>query len=165
MTTPSNSWVKFKGDKNVRFLAEFFMCRCAVCWPSYCPLTHEESQVDFKKIHSLLGSFCSPSWRQHKWVSCEWTGGVCSCKSSSCHGLEEFHPRSLHASFPPEISFSPFLNIIYVFLLLTSKPCSRSFFWASFREGKEWNLLIVWQYKTSFSGFGFPKSPSFTSPI
>lgn len=92
MTTSSNSWVKYKGDKSraMPFLAEFFICRCAVCWSSYCPLTYGESQVDFKKIHSLLRSFCSTSWRQHEWVSCEWTGGVCSCRAPLAMNWKSF---------------------------------------------------------------------------
>lgn len=168
MTTSSNSWVKFKSDKNraVPFLAEFFMCRCAICWPSYCPLTHEESQVVFKKIHSLLGSFCSMSWRQHKQVSSEWTGGVCSCKAPLAVDWKNFTLIPCVNLFPLKYLFHLF-SIPSTFWFFSPPNLAPDLFLLGFVRGekREWNLLAVWQYKTSFSGFSFPKSPSFTSPI
>lgn len=165
MTTSSNSWAKLKGDKSrvMPFLAESFICRCAICGPSSSPLTRGESQVDFKKILSLLRSFCSTSWKQHEWAVSE--QDFVAAKFL-CHELEEFHPHSLHASFPPDLSFSPFLNTISVLLLLTSKPCTRSplpFRLHSGREKREklahcvtvQNLLQWLQFK----------SPSFISLI
>lgn len=159
MTTSSNSCVKFKGDKSraMPFLAEFFVCRCALCWPSYCPLTHGESQVDFKKIHSLLRSFCSTPWRQHKWASCEWTGRVCSCRAPLAMNWKSFILIYGMYLFPLNYLFSPFLNAIYILLLLSSRPCTGSLpFGLHSRREKRVKLTHFMTVQNLFHWLQFP---------